>query len=165
MINDAKENSSDAAKVNDKEKLASLEEAVRRGDASKLKALLSAGAKAEGRGRSGWTLATMAAAEGSSEILEILIDAGASTEETNAEERTPLMMAAWNGRRAACETLLRKGALLSKDGEKFSAWKMAELGGHEELADFLRGMERAKKEEDVLGETALRQKKCRKNRI
>jgi len=154
--------------------------AAKSGDAAALKRALKAGADADARDDSGWTLAQWAANHGHNKLVPVLAAAGADLEATSANgnsdkgtgtsrlhasaQRTPLMRASLNGHvevvtallaagaKAADSKALRSAAAQSWSGEKGSA------GGAWEGAAVVRALLRggaSAAAQDKYGSTAL----------
>ena len=92
--------------------------AAQAGDASALKAALSAGAEANARDAQGWTALMHAANEGDALLIEPLLSAGANPDLRAPDGATALFIAALHGYSEIVAELLRAGADASITGPK-----------------------------------------------
>jgi hypothetical protein len=93
-----------------------LIEAVKSGQASRVKELIASGADINQAGEQGWTPLNWAAGKGNLEIVTLLVENGADVFKTGRDQRTPYMIALAAGR-APVVTFLRH-AEDSVQGEK-----------------------------------------------
>jgi len=95
-----------------------MHRAAQAGDASALKAALSAGAEANARDAQGWTALMHAANEGDALLIEPLLSAGANPDLRAPDGATALFIAALHGYSEIVAELLRAGADASIAGPK-----------------------------------------------
>ncbi|MER7501685.1 ankyrin repeat domain-containing protein [Nonomuraea pusilla] len=101
------------------------------------RALLEAGAAADGRESGGWTALMWAAANGHADTASLLIQAGADVDAANDDGDTPLTLAARRGALGVVQQLLSAGADHEKyDGDGDTPLDIAEdwVGVHLETA-------------------------------
>ena len=120
-------------------KAADIFEAVRAGDAAKVRAQVQAEPKlASARTEDGNTPLHVAALEGDAAAAKALLEGGAEVGARGLREETPLHMAMYDGHREVAELLLAKGAEInaqSANGE--TPLHLASRKGHRELVELL----------------------------
>jgi hypothetical protein len=89
---------------------AALAEAVLKGDAAKVAAMLSAGADANAADKAGWTPLHWAAVLGHKDVAALLLANGAAVDARKTTGETPLHLAAGENRTDVAELLLARGA-------------------------------------------------------
>jgi TPR repeat protein len=116
-----------------------LFDAVRVGDAEKVKVLLQADPKlAEARTEDGSTALHLAALEGQAAVAQLLLTNGAQVNARGLRDETPLHMAMYDGHREVAEVLLANGAEVNArntDGE--TPLHLAARKGYAELVELL----------------------------
>lgn len=113
-------------------------ETIKKGDAAKLKTLITGkdGANASIIGNK--TILMLSVWEQKLEIASFLIEKGADVNAKDASGKTPLMLAVWKENLPLVKLLVSKGADKSaKNSEGLSAADIAELTGNGEIIDFL----------------------------
>ncbi|MCC6059460.1 MAG: ankyrin repeat domain-containing protein [Thermofilum sp.] len=112
-----------------------LLDAVREGDAARVRELLRKGANANAKDRRGWTPLHWAAAGGHAEVARLLLERGADVNARDDDDWTPLHIAAAKGRVEVARLLLERGAdpsIRDKDGR--TPLDVARGRGHKEVA-------------------------------
>jgi hypothetical protein len=114
-------------------------ETIKKGDAAKLKTLISDSDNANASIAGNKTILMLSVWEQKLEIASILIEKGADVNAKDASGKTPLMLAVWKENLPLVKLLISKGADKSaKNNEGLSAADVAELTGNGDIIDFLR---------------------------
>jgi ankyrin repeat protein len=116
-----------------------LFDAVRTGDAEKVKALLQADLKlAEARTEDGSTALHLAALEGQAAVVRLLLANGAQVNARGLREETPLHMATYDGHREVAEVLLASQADLdARNTAGETPLHLAARKGYRDLVELL----------------------------
>jgi len=117
-----------------------LVQASRKGQGSRVRTLLEAGAEAGATTQSGWAALVCAAGRGEAETVNALVNAGASVDRSHRDgDRgwTPLMYAAKGGHIITAQVLLEAGANVNAERNGMTALKMATSQGHLEMVRLL----------------------------
>jgi len=133
-----------------------LIEAVRGGQASNVRNVLSRGASVDGRDKDGWTALFFAAGVGNTEIMQALINANADVNARAKDGLTAMHTAAGFNRTNAMNMLLANGADINgRTTSSVTPLMLAAYNGHVDAVRFLigRGVDLNIKNED--NQTAL----------
>jgi len=115
-----------------------LFDAVRRGDASLVRELLSQGADPDVRDRKGYTPLHLAAARGAAEIVELLLAYGADANIAGEGDVTPLHVAIYGGSADVVRLLLEYGGNPNaRDAGGRTPYDLAKAIGRLDLAQLL----------------------------
>ncbi len=121
------------------------EDAVRRGDAVRVRSLIEGGAAIDSKDGHGQTGLMVASARGQTEVVRVLLEHSAALDVTAKYNLSALMLAVINGRGNIVEMLLRAGADRAIRGRgapgfhDMTALDLAEGAGHAEIAALLHG--------------------------
>jgi len=115
-----------------------LFEAVKSGDAARVKELLEKGADVNARDNKGWTPLHLAAQKGHADVAELLIKNGADVNAKNNYGWTPLYAAAQEGHADVAELLIRHGAdVNARDNDGRTPLRIAAYNGRVEVVKLL----------------------------
>ncbi len=122
----------------DRDALAGLEDAVRRGDADSVRRQLSGAVSPNASLPDGWAPLSLAASLGHDGVVSVLLDAGADLEQARRlgleRQWTPLGWAASGGHLDIVRVLLARGARVDARSSRHQTPLMAAaLGGHHEV--------------------------------
>ncbi|ABB32880.1 Ankyrin repeat-like protein [Geobacter metallireducens RCH3] len=130
-----------------------LSDAVKRGNAADVVAVLDKGADVNGRFGNGSTALMQAASMGRADMVELLLKRGAQIDAKNGTDFTPLMFAASTGHDEVVKTLLAKGADVNASSLGRPALVFAAMNKHLESVRLL--LERGADPDIIIGGTPL----------
>ena len=117
-----------------------LVQASRKGQGSRVKTLLAAGANPSATTRSGWTALIYAAARGEAEAVNALVKAGAPVDRSHRQADrgwTALIYSAQGGHILTAQILLEGGADVNVERSGMTALQMATSQGHDDMIRLL----------------------------
>lgn len=134
-----------------------LKQAIRSGDAAKVKALLEKNpGLVNDKDADGRTPLHHALFNGNKEIIDLLVARGADVNAASKRELTPLLIAAYLGHTHAVKLLISKGARVNKIGfNHMTPLLFAVSRGHKEIVELLIAKGASLKVTDKIGSNAL----------